>query len=356
MSDWYLGIGVFVVAIIVFWVMSRAPKKTSNESRSAIPPAPASAAPKPKSEPPKPKSEPPLALPKLNDDPEIANDPTLVGATNALARIEKIVFDEDAAIEEPTSPGALILVSAKGQSDRGVRRKRNEDSLLVREDEGLFVVADGMGGYRGGELASSLAVQTIENAFTTRAFEGLAFDSIPKRASELVRAIQMANDVVLARATTDRRLEGMGTTVCAARFSPQKQRLYIGHVGDSRIYCMRDGRLQQMTADHTMKTFGLSGESAAHLSRAVGIWPSVPIDVVLGLPRPGDVYLLCSDGLTKMLSDEEIEEIIMATSPTTTPSATAAVERLIEAANEKGGNDNVSVIIVTINAPPRAAA
>jgi serine/threonine protein phosphatase PrpC len=269
---------------------------------------------------------------------------------------QKIIYDSDAAVDEPTHSGALILVTATAQTDKGKRRKRNEDSVLSREDEGIFVVADGMGGYRGGEVASKLAVSTIERAFVTHTFDGPVDDAIPRRASELVRAIQMANEVIFEHAGRDKQFEGMGTTICAARFSANKQRLYVGHVGDSRVYCFRDGRLRQMTTDHTMKDLGISGETAGHLSRAVGVWPVVPIDIVLGKPQPGDLYLLCSDGLTKMVTDNEIEVVLAASNAPET-----VVEALVKAANDHGGKDNVSVIVVRVDDPatshrPKAAA
>jgi protein phosphatase len=255
------------------------------------------------------------------------------------------VYDEDAALDEPTQPQALILVTATAQTDAGRRRKRNEDSVLVLEDESVFVVADGMGGYSGGELASTLAVKTIEGAFSTRTFEGPVHDGIPQRASELARAIQMANAAILTTAQGDRSLEGMGTTISAARFSPNKQRLYVGHVGDSRIYCLRAGKLRQMTSDHTMKDLGFEGDGSANLSRAVGIWPTVPIDIILGKPRPEDIYLLCSDGLSKMVDDAEIERILGAHPPQ------EAATKLVATANERGGKDNITVVVVRVEEP-----
>lgn len=303
----------------------------------------------------------PMEIPKLHSDEEAEFEPTLVGTPEQRRPsysppTHKIIYDADAAEDEPTHAGALILVTATAQTDKGIRRKRNEDSLLAREDHGLFVVADGMGGYRGGEIASQIAVTTIERAFSTESFDGPEHDTIPPRASELARAIQMANEAIFDKASTDKHLEGMGTTICAARFSPNKQRLYIAHVGDSRVYRMREGKLDQMTADHTMKELGVEGPAGAHLSRAVGIWPVVPIDIVLGKPRPGDVYVLCSDGLSKMVGDEEIE----ATLRTSTTAAVAA-EELVKLANDHGGKDNVTVIVVRVDDPlaslgPRAAA
>ena len=296
------------------------------------------------------------ALPKMGYDEEDEDvDPTKVGprGTAAVTQLPvfRIVYDSDAATDEPTQPGALILVTATAQTDKGVRRKRNEDSLLVMANESIYAVADGMGGYRGGEIASELAVKTIEKAFRAGPLDGELHDKIPRRASELVRAIQLANEAIMARAEQQKELAGMGTTVCAARFSPNKQRLYVAHVGDSRMYRARGGVLQQMTSDHTMEaSFGVTGEGAAHLSRAVGVWPVVPVDVILGKPLPGDVYLICSDGLTKMLDDAEIQKIVVQKSP-----PTDLVEQLVAQANANGGKDNISVILITVHAPTAAA-
>jgi protein phosphatase len=302
-------------------------------------------------------------LPKIAYAEDVDLDPTKIGVEVERKRnssvsppTQKIIYDEDAATDEPTHAGALILVTATAQTDIGLRRKHNEDSVLAREDHGLFVVADGMGGYHGGEIASQLAVATIERAFTTQTFDGPEDDAIPRRASELARAIQMANEAILEQAEANKQLEGMGTTVCAARFSPNKQRVYVGHVGDSRVYCYRDGKLRQMTTDHTMRDLGITGMGADHLSRAVGVWPVVPVDIVLGKPRPGDVYVLCSDGLTKMVNDSDIRTALAASS---TPDV--IVKALVRAANAQGGKDNVSVIVVRVDEPanptsPRAAA
>lgn len=289
---------------------------------------------------------------EFEDDEEV--EPTLVGKKPEQRLVIqppafKILYDNDAAEDEPTQAKALIFVSARAQTDRGLRRKRNEDSLLVRDDEGLYVVADGMGGYNGGEIASGLAVKTIDEAFTESRFEGVPHATIPARASELARAIQMANVAIQSRAESDRELTGMGTTICAARFLARKQRLYVGHVGDSRLYRLRNNELSQMTSDHTMRDFGVTGADAAHLSRAVGVWPTVPIDVIVGKPEPGDLYLVCSDGLTKMIDDERIRETLLGS---TDPSR--MVDELIKAANDSGGRDNVTVIVVRVD-PPAAA-
>lgn len=319
-----------------------------SNSRPSVPSNPPASNAVPKAPP----SDPALVRIEYDEDVERDVEPTLVGAKSIMAPpTQKIVYDDEAAIDEPTHAGALILVTATASTDKGLRRKRNEDSVLAREDEGIFVVADGMGGYRGGEIASQLAVSTIERAFVTKTFEGPPDDAIPARASELVRAIQMANEAILARAEGDAQLTGMGTTICAARFSKNKQRLYVGHVGDSRVYCYRGGKLRQMTSDHTMRDHGVTGEGSAHLSRAVGVWPVVPIDIVLGKPQPGDLYVLCSDGLTKMAKDEEIRAVLASNNR---PSVIA--ETLVKLANANGGKDNVSVIVVRVDDPTRSRA
>jgi protein phosphatase len=284
-------------------------------------------------------------LPRISYEEDADADPTLVGASAAPpapTSTHKIVYDPEAEPEEPTQASAVILVSATGQTDRGIKRKRNEDNLLVLKEPHLFVVADGMGGYNGGDIASKLAVDTIATAFQKHEFEGKDHDGIPKRASELARAVQMANDAIYLKAQKQPELEGMGTTLCAARFSSTKQRLYIAHVGDSRVYRFRRGALKQMTADHTMRDLGVPGESATHLSRAVGIWPRVPIDIVLGKPLPDDVYLLCSDGLSKMVPDQELAKVLANNKPQ------EAVDKLIAAANAHGGMDNITVIVVKV--------
>lgn len=297
------------------------------------------------------KAEKPADLVRMEYEEDQDIDPTKIGGAAPKRAVyqppvQRIVYDDEAQADEPTHSEMLFLVSAMAQTDKGLRRKRNEDSVLVLESESLFVVADGMGGYRGGELASQLAVTTIGDAFRRKSFEGNPHDGIPAQASELARAMQMANAAILDTSKRQPELEGMGTTVCAARFSANKKRVFIGHVGDSRCYRLREGVLKQMTADHTMANQGVKGPEAAHLSRAVGIWPTVPIDVVMGVPAAGDVYLLCSDGLTKMLDDTVIANVLRQEED-----LKAAVERLILFANARGGKDNISVVLVRVVPP-----
>src|SRR4029078_6241709 len=130
------------------------------------------------------------------------------------------------------------------------------------------------------------------------------------------------------------------------RFSPNKQRVYIGHVGDSRAYRLRNKELVQLPTVHTRGSTGITGPLASHLLRAVGIGPAVKVDLIIGRPRPEDVYLLCSDGLTKMVTNEGIQQILLAE-----PTLDRAVEKLVERANASGGRDNITVILVQVKDP-----
>jgi Protein phosphatase 2C len=197
-----------------------------------------------------------------------------------------IVYDEDAAIDEPTRISALILVSAAAQTDQGRKRRRNEDSFVVLEDHHLFVVADGMGGHAGGDVASKMAVETIADAFRKNTFNGEPYPDVPRRGAELAVAIQMANRAIYDHARANQAYQGMGTTVVSARFSPNKQRVYFGHVGDSRCYRLRSQALTQVTTDHTMGAQGVTGPLANHLNRAVGVAPGVKVDLLIARPRP----------------------------------------------------------------------
>src|SRR5262249_14205671 len=143
-----------------------------------------------------------------------------------------------------------------------------------------YVVADGMGGHAGGDVASKMAVEAIGDAFKKSAFVGDPYPNVPRRGGELAMAIQMANKAIFEFARTNQAYQGMGTTVVSTRFSPNKQRLYVGHVGDSRCYRLRGKVLQQITTDHTMGAQGVTGPLASHLNRAVGVAPGVKIDLI----------------------------------------------------------------------------
>ncbi len=136
----------------------------------------------------------------------------------------------------------------------------------------------------------------------------------------------------------------MGTTIVAARFSPRKQRLWIAHVGDSRCYRMRAGSLVQMTVDHTMAAAGSKGAGADRLMRALGIGKTVDVDLLVAKPRGGDIYLLCTDGLSKMVTFDELSEVLLSR-----PEPQDAVDELVRMANDNGGKDNVTVVVIRID-------
>jgi serine/threonine protein phosphatase PrpC len=286
-------------------------------------------------------------IPRIEVEEDEDVEPTRVGKLRRQIQppVEKIVFDAGAEKETPNvAPKNGVFAIA--QTDPGKRRKQNEDSYLILEERGIYVVADGMGGHRGGQFASKLAVKTIGEAFAAGNFEAAPHPDLPLPASELARAIQMANASILEEATRRPELKGMGTTLCSARFSPDRQRMYLGHVGDSRCYRVRDGVMKQITTDHTMADYGVTGPEGAHLSRALGVWPTVPIDLIMVEPKLGDLYLLCSDGLTKMLADGTI-----ATQLLHEENPKAAIERLVFFANAHGGKDNITVILMRIVEP-----
>lgn len=264
-----------------------------------------------------------------------------------------VVFEENAENDESTGPTDLILVSAYGQTDCGLKRRKNEDSHLISRPHSLYVVADGMGGYGGGDIASKLAVETIQRVFERGDFHlNAGRNGVPTKALELAGAIESANAVIFAEANRNSELHGMGTTVIGARFSERKQRVFIAHVGDSRCYRWRRGHLKLLTADHTLAARGVEGPMSDHIRRALGIAPSVKVDLLVDKPMPGDVYLLCSDGLTKMIKDAEVERLVTDHSK----DLDQAASELIKAANHAGGKDNTTVILVGVNDGQRTRA
>lgn len=257
----------------------------------------------------------------------------------------RISYEEEAEEEETTSPHARILVSASGETDCGRKRCANDDSLLVLPEHSLFAVADGMGGYAGGSVASRLAVEVMQRAFEQGIFsaELRSERAMPRRGRELACAMVQAHEAVYTAARASSEHVQMGTTLVAARFSPNKQRLYIGHVGDSRCYRWRGGRLRQLTTDQTMGTIGLVGPRAGDLLQAIGVTSGLAVDLIVDKPKGSDVYLLCSDGLNKMVSDAQIERVLASQRQ-----LKAAVFELIELANAAGGRDNVTVVLIKV--------
>jgi protein phosphatase len=305
-----------------------APAAGGNKKMASAPPSGASATPsQPTSDDDK---------PKLDSHAEIRDDPSV----NITAEVPVDVEEE----EEPTGPNALILVTAVGRTDPGLKRKHNEDAYAILEDHHLFVIADGMGRHAAGEIASQLCVDAISESFKTADFGPVRTPPLPKRASRLRGSILVGNDRILAAARENDAYAGMGTTVVSAYFSPNNQRVYIAHVGDSRCYRLRGDKLTQLTTDHTLGAAGIQGKSAMVLSRAVGIEENVEVDVCMESPLPGDIYLLCSDGLSRMVNDEDLQITLEKEKD-----LEQANRVLIDKANQGGGRDNITAILVRVD-------
>jgi len=251
-----------------------------------------------------------------------------VDPKQAVAQVIKEAYDDTAEIEvveermvdgllveellndEDTGPHALVLPEGDVQTDRGRRRPDNEDRPICLPEHFVFGVADGMGGHAAGEVASQLAVDAIAQAFQEEKFEGEPNNMWPRRGDELARTIEMANRAIYEAACEDDALTGMGTTITAIRFCPERQRAYIAHVGDSRCYRIRKGELLQLTRDHTLGVeLGAKGKMATHLSRSVGIAETVAVDLMVDAPMVGDRYVLCTDGLTKMMTEDRMVDL-----------------------------------------------
>lgn len=282
-------------------------------------------------------------IPDVYDDDDDSEGATMGGG----ASVRNLHLDADAMVDEPTGIHARFAIQAGARTDPGTKRTSNEDAMLVLEDHSLFVVADGMGGHAGGEVASQLAVDAMASTFLQKTAAACVVSNVPPRALELVQGIAAANEAIRSTASRHPELSDMGTTVVAARFCPKKGRAYIGHVGDSRCYRLRNQQLEQITKDHTLAEYGATGRDAHRLSRAVGPNGVVETDLVVVEPRDGDVFLLCSDGLNKSLSDDVIHEVLE-----TEPDPERAAEELIARANGARARDNVTAIVVRIGASP----
>jgi serine/threonine protein phosphatase PrpC len=253
-----------------------------------------------------------------------------------------------------------LTLESLGLSDRGLRRHHNEDQFLTRDDLNLYVVADGMGGHAAGEVAAELAVREVERVVEgTRNFDGDTWPDdwnphMSLNANRLVRAIVSAHRKVTGAVEGDAGLRGMGATIVAALVNLQRGELTVAHVGDSRAYLHRDGTTDLLTSDHSwvheQVVAGLLSEEAARnhplknvVTRALGGSQEPAVDVAERRIGPGDLLLLCSDGLNTMLSDDEIG---------------AALERgaelpemgrgMVAEANRKGGVDNITVILMRV--------
>jgi protein phosphatase len=248
-----------------------------------------------------------------------------------------------------------LRIEVAGQTDVGRKRSHNEDNFAIMAEYGLYVVADGMGGHASGEVASKMAVDTLKDFFASTADD-------PERTwpykmdrskgyeeNRLITGIKLCNLRIYETAQKNSKQRGMGTTV-ASLFAVEDG-VYVAHVGDSRVYRIREGGIEQLTEDHSLlndykKMKHLTEEEIANfphknvIVRALGMKDTVKVDTRFETPRAGDTILICSDGLCGPVTDEKMVEIVQGS-----PDLPTATQRLIEAANENGGPDNITCVL-----------
>ena len=249
-----------------------------------------------------------------------------------------------------------MTIQSWARTDIGKKRKHNEDAFLQDDELGLYIVADGIGGHASGEVASKMAVDALQEFFTATAED-------PERTwpykmdrskgyeeNRLITGIKLANLRIYESAQRDARQRGMGTTIVTV-FAVESG-VYIAHVGDSRVYRLRDKKLDQLTEDHSLlndyiKMKRLTAEEIANfphknvIVRALGMKDTVKVDSRFEQPEEGDIIVLCSDGLSGPVSDPEMLEILNANQD-----LKAGASKLIERANANGGPDNITVVLV----------
>ncbi len=252
--------------------------------------------------------------------------------------------------------GHSMRILSAGLTDIGRKRDNNEDIFYNDDHVGIYIVADGMGGHRAGEVASSTVVSSIKDymeAFhTSPVAQEASGSNMSPAATAVCHSIELANRVVYQLSQDQGTYKGMGSTAAVAYL--YQDTLVTANVGDSRIYLIRKETIEQLTHDHTLlaeqmrKNPDWDPNTASipmkHiLLRAVGIHETVETDVYEIQPLPGDLVLMCSDGLTDMLSDEEIHRVVLEGG-----SLEEICSRLVDDANERGGSDNITVVIVLI--------
>jgi PPM family protein phosphatase len=245
-----------------------------------------------------------------------------------------------------------------GMTDTGKVREHNEDTIASDGDIGLLVLADGMGGYNAGEVASGIAVKTVLNLIREQVeredLTVLDRDTGLSRPSIILRdAIHRANKIIYQTARSQPQCEGMGTTIVAALFFDNK--VSIAHVGDSRLYRLRSDRFEQVTMDHSLlqelvdRGFYSAEEAQRaanknYVTRALGVEPNVEVELQEAAVQKGDVYVLCSDGLSDMVEDDDIHLTIS----TFSANLDTVAKQLIQLANDNGGRDNVSAVMAQV--------
>ncbi len=256
-----------------------------------------------------------------------------------------------------------MRITSCGMTDVGVKRTNNEDNYLINDELNLFVVCDGRGGHVGGEFASAIAVNTVEEVLTSieirpddEEFDSDAHEGPVELMREKLRySIRLAGKRIFEKATEETEYKGMGTTCLA--LVVDNGNAFLAHVGDSRGYLVRDGRIEQLTEDHSLVNerlrAGLITEEEAKnhklkniITRSLGFMEDVEIDLQVRAVRRGDQFLLCSDGLSNLVEGDELGEALVEYTPQ------VACRHLIETACERGGDDNVTVVVVRIDEAP----
>lgn len=242
---------------------------------------------------------------------------------------------------------------AAGLTDIGKVRSINQDSFHLLEDKQVYIVADGMGGHAAGDQASRIAVKTIAEILSNYDFSQDDVEDETESGmsvEELIRyALQEANEQILLASLSNQHLQGMGTTAIVA--VENKGSLFVGHIGDSRTYLTREKQISQITEDHSVvqqlvKAGAISEEEAqVHpyknvITRCLGMQANVEPDTLELVLQPGDKVLMCSDGLSNMVSDKQMEEMLNENTPE------EACQKLVDLANENGGTDNITVVLL----------
>lgn len=246
----------------------------------------------------------------------------------------------------------MSKIALAGRTDVGLKRTNNEDAFIVRPELNFCLVADGMGGAAAGELASRFFAETALEIFTKNNIRNNNKDNVKKVPVLVQKSFSMANKKILDHVKSDPSHQGMGCTAELMAFVDGG--FFLGHIGDSRTYRFRDGDLKQMTKDHSLvqnmvdKKMITPEQARTHshrnvILRAVGIEKNISLDLLKGKTRPGDIYLLCSDGLTDMVEDTLIREVLLSAI-----SLPQKVEGFIELAKLAGGSDNITVVLSKI--------
>ena len=250
-----------------------------------------------------------------------------------------------------------MRVTSCGITDVGMKRANNEDNYLINDELSLFVVCDGMGGHVGGEFASAIAVNTVEEVLASiesdpDALPAKGADSVEYTREKLRYAVRLAGRRIFEKASADPEYKGMGTTVVVLLIDSGN--VFVGHVGDSRAYRFRGKQIEQLTEDHSLVNEKIKAgliteeEAATHrmrniITRSLGFQEEVEIDTQVHALQNGDQYLLCSDGLSGLVDGAEMGEMLLSESPQN------AARKLIHLACERGGDDNITTVVLRID-------